>query len=58
MNITEFEKLKLEGEEVFKTICSEVNDISQEHIRKDKDTYRRKGDLEEIFVALALYKRI
>jgi len=50
MSITEFSDLKASGEEIFRKIATNVNNLSDYYIRKDKSLYRRKEDLDEIFM--------
>lgn len=58
MTMGEFQVLKVSGEKILLKLISQLNKVADEHIRLRKfGNYRRKEDLEEICVALALYDK-
>lgn len=52
-----YQNLLAEGQEIFRAIVPDLNNISKEHIRIKTADYRRKQDFEEICIALALAKK-
>lgn len=43
------------GTKILEQIMSELNKISNEHIRKDPHCFRREEDLKEMAVAIGIY---
>ena len=51
-----FQELKADGQKILAQLIPELNAISDVHIRKTKDLYRREEDFNEMCILLALLK--
>jgi len=55
MTQNNYEKLLAKGNKILEQYMPELNKISNEHIKRTNQNYRREEDVNEIAIALALY---
>lgn len=57
MNQTRYNELLKRGNQILEKLMPEINNASDQFIR-NKDTFRRQEDCNEIAIALALYDEV